>query len=77
MKIKILGTGCPNCQKLENNVRQAITELKIEVEIEKISDISEIMTYNVMSMPVLIIDEEIVFSGLIPEIEEIKKILES
>lgn len=77
MKIKILGTGCPNCQKLENNLKQAIAELKIEAEIEKISDISEIMAYNIMNMPVLIIDEEIVFSGLIPEIEEIKKILES
>jgi small redox-active disulfide protein 2 len=72
MNIKILGPGCPNCQKLETNVKQAVEELKIEAEIEKISDIGEIMSYNVMSMPVLLVDEKIVFSGSVPAVEDIK-----
>lgn len=75
MNIKILGPGCPNCQKLEINVRQAVKELKIEAKIEKISDIGEIMSYNVMNMPVLIVDEKIIFSGSVPGVGEVKNSL--
>ena len=75
VNIKILGPGCSNCQKLEINVRQAVKELKIEAKIEKISDIGEIMSYNVMNMPVLIVDEKIIFSGSVPRVEEIKNSL--
>jgi small redox-active disulfide protein 2 len=72
MNIKILGPGCPNCQKLKTNVKQAVAELKVEAKIEKISDIGEIMSYNVMNMPVLVVDEKIVFSGSVPAVEDIK-----
>jgi small redox-active disulfide protein 2 len=75
VNIKILGPGCPNCQKLEASAKQAVQELKIEAKIEKISDIAEIMSYNVMNMPVLVIDEKIVFSGSVPGVEEIKNSL--
>ncbi len=75
VNIKILGPGCPNCQKLETNVKQAVEELKIDAKIEKISDIGEIMSYNVMNMPVLLVDEKIVFSGSVPAVEEIKNSL--
>jgi small redox-active disulfide protein 2 len=75
VNIKILGTGCPNCQKLEANTKQALEELKLEANVKKITDIQEIMKYNVMSMPVLVVDEKVEVSGRIPDASEIKTIL--
>jgi len=75
MKIKILGTGCPNCQKLEANTRQALEELKMEAEIEKITEIQDIMSYGVMGTPALVVDEKVEVYGRIPNVEEIKTIL--
>jgi small redox-active disulfide protein 2 len=72
MNIKILGTGCPNCKKLEANTRQVLEELKIEANVEKITDIAEIMNYGVMSLPALVIDGEVKLSGRIPDEEELK-----
>lgn len=74
MIIKILGTGCPNCKKLEVNVRQVLEDLKLEVQVEKITDIEKIMHYGVMSLPALVIDEKVKFSGRIPNAEELKKL---
>ena len=59
MKIKILGSGCPNCKKLEKNTREAVNELGIEAEIEKVTEIQEIMSYGVMSTPALVVYGEI------------------
>lgn len=73
MNIKILGTGCPNCQKLEANTKKALEELKMEASVEKITDIGKIMEYNVMSMPVLVVDEKVVFAGSVPDAEQIKE----
>jgi small redox-active disulfide protein 2 len=75
MEIKILGTGCPNCQKLEANTKQALEELKLEAKIKKITAIEEIMQYNVMSMPAIIADEKVLSYGIVPSVEEIKKLL--
>ncbi|MCX6761894.1 MAG: thioredoxin family protein [Candidatus Moranbacteria bacterium] len=72
MNIKILGTGCPNCKKLEASIKQALEELKIEAKMEKITDIAEIMSYGVMSLPALVIDGEVKLSGRIPDEEEFK-----
>ncbi|MEI6587529.1 MAG: thioredoxin family protein [Candidatus Moraniibacteriota bacterium] len=74
MNIKLLGTGCPNCQKLEENVKKAIAELKMEASVEKITDIEEIVSYGAMSMPTLVIGEKIMTSGRIPDVEELKAI---
>jgi len=74
MNIKILGTGCPNCKKLEANAKQALEELKIEAEVEKITDIAEIMRYGVMSLPALVIDGEVKLSGRIPDEEELRNL---
>jgi small redox-active disulfide protein 2 len=73
MEIKILGTGCPKCKKLEANIRQAVEENKIKVKITKISDISKIMEYGLTSMPAVIIDDEVKCYGRLPEVSEIKK----
>ena len=75
MNIKILGTGCPNCQKLETNTKKALEELKIKAEMEKVTDISEIVSYGVMGTPALVVNNEIKVSGRIPGITEIKTIL--
>ncbi|MEF3692468.1 MAG: thioredoxin family protein [Candidatus Moraniibacteriota bacterium] len=76
MIIKILGTGCPNCQRLESNVREVLAELKIDVEVKKITDIVEIMNYGIMSVPALVIDEEVKIYGRVPEVQEIRDLVE-
>ncbi len=75
MKIKILGTGCPNCLRLETNTKKALEELKIKANVEKVTDLGEIMSYGVMSTPALVINKKIVSSGRILNSEEIKKFL--
>ena len=75
MKIKILGSGCPNCKVLEANAKKAIEEMKIKADIEKVTDITKIMEYGVMSTPALVVDENVVSSGRVLSSEEIKKLL--
>ena len=75
MNIKILGTGCPNCQKLEANTKQALEDLKKKAEIEKITEIQDIMSYGVMGTPALVVDGEVKTYGRIPNIKEIKELL--
>ncbi len=76
MIIKILGSGCPNCQALENNAKKAVEELDLgDVKIKHIYDIAKITEYGVMSTPAIVIDEQVKASGRIPDVEEIKKML--
>jgi len=75
MKIKVLGSGCPNCKILEANTKKALEELKIKAKVEKITDIGEIMSYGVMSTPALVIDKKVVSYGRVLNSEEIKKFL--
>ncbi|NPC94483.1 thioredoxin family protein [Bacillus sp. WMMC1349] len=63
MNIKILGTGCRNCQTLEQNVRKALDQSGKEAEIEKVTDIQEIISYGVMSTPGIVIDGEVKSTG--------------
>ena len=73
MKIQVLGSGCPSCKKLEENVKHAVEESKKEVEIVKVTDITKFMDYGVMQTPALVIDGKVKCSGKIPDKEEIKK----
>ena len=75
MKIKILGSGCPNCKVLEANTKKALEELKIKANVEKITDITKIMEYGVMSMPALVVDEKVVSYGKVLSVEEVKKLV--
>lgn len=75
MIIKILGTGCPNCVRLENTTKQAIKELDLNIEVEKITDIEKIMSYGIMSTPALVLNEKVLCSGRIPDTEEIKNLI--
>ena len=75
--INILGTGCPNCIKLENNTKEAIKELNLEAVVDKITDIEAIMGYGAMGMPALVVDNKIFCSGRVPNTEEIKTLLKN
>jgi len=73
MKIEILGMGCPNCKKLEENARKAVSEAGVGAKVAKVTDIDKIMEYGVMSSPALVIDGKVKASGRIPSVEEIKE----
>ena len=75
MIIKILGTGCPNCVRLESVTKQAVKELNLNIEIEKITDIEKIMSYGIMSTPALVFNEKVLCSGRIPDIEETRNLI--
>ena len=75
MNIKILGTGCPKCKALEKATRDAVAELGVDANIEKVEDIVKIMGYGVMTTPALVIDEKIVLSGRVATIPEIKTLI--
>lgn len=62
MEIKILGTGCPNCIKLENNTKIALQKMWIEAKVEKVTDIIDILSYNLMSTPWLVINWKVVWT---------------
>lgn len=71
LTIKILGSGCPNCQKLAYLAERATTHLNLEAQIVKVTDHNDIMAYNVLSTPGLVINEKLVSSGRIPGEAEI------
>lgn len=73
--IKILGTGCPKCKTLFNNVNEAVQNKGIEAQIEKVEDIQDIMKYNVLSTPVLVINEKVVLKGTASNASEIEGLL--
>ncbi|MFH1502846.1 MAG: thioredoxin family protein [Candidatus Eisenbacteria bacterium] len=75
MKIQILGTGCPKCKQLEANARAALEEMGLECEVEKISDINEIMTFGIMMTPGLAVDGEVKAAGELLSVDEIKSLL--
>ncbi len=75
MEIKILGTGCPKCDKLENETRLAAEEMGLDFTIEKISQVKDIMAYGVMITPALVVDGEVKAVGKVPARDEIKGLL--
>jgi small redox-active disulfide protein 2 len=72
MKIEILGMGCSNCNKLYQNVLEAVKQIGKEVEVAKVEDIKKIISYGVLSMPALVIDGAVKTAGKIPKTDEIK-----
>jgi small redox-active disulfide protein 2 len=75
MNIKILGSGCPSCKKLENNVLLALAAINKKAEVEKVTDIKDIMSYQVMATPALVLDGKVMFSGRVPSVELLKDML--
>jgi small redox-active disulfide protein 2 len=76
MDIKILGTGCKKCQKLETLTRNAITELELDADISKITDPGEIASWGVMATPALVVNDEVVIAGRIPTEHALTALLE-
>lgn len=77
LQIKILGTGCPNCNKLEQEIKKAAKNQGLEAEFEKVTDFQKIMDYDVLSTPGLVINEKVVSSGRIPSQSELISFLAS
>ena len=75
MIIKILGSGCANCQRLEANAKDALATLGLEATIEKVTDFGDIASYGVMKTPGLVVDEQVLVSGRVPEAKEIATLL--
>ena len=71
LQIKILGPGCPNCNKVEENTRRAVSNMGIKAEFEKISDYREIQKFRILGTPGLVINDKVVCAGRIPEETEI------
>ncbi len=75
MKISILGPGCHNCVTLERLTREAVAELSLTADIEKVTDYAEIAAFGIMSTPGLVVDGEVVMSGRVPSGSEVKELL--
>jgi len=75
LKIQVLGSGCANCQKLEALVRQAVAGLGVEAEVEKVTDMREIMARGVMATPGLAVNDRLVSTGRVPPVSEVMTLI--
>ena len=75
MIIEVLGTGCAKCKALEKAVREVVEQNGIDAGIRKVEDIVEIMKFNVMTTPALVVDGKIVVKGRVPSNQELKELL--
>jgi len=74
-EIKVLGPGCPKCKTTYSNVLEALKQSNIEANVVKVEDIEEMMKYNVLTTPVLMIDEQIKIKGRVAQVSEIIELL--
>jgi len=75
MTIKVLGKGCTNCKRLFAATEEAVKELQVKAEIQKVEDFQDIMSYGIMSTPALVIDEKVKVYGRVPGKDEIVKLI--
>jgi len=75
MKIEVLGTGCAKCKRLEENVRKALKDAKVQAEVVKVEDLQVIIDRGIMFTPALIIDGDEKAVGRVPSVDEIKKMI--
>ena len=69
--IKVLGSGCANCKRVEQIARKVLTEMSLEAEVIKVTDYNDIVAYNILSTPGLVVNEQVVCSGRIPTPAEV------
>ncbi len=77
LSIKVLGPGCAKCVRLQENVQQAVNEMNIDAQIEKITELDKIISYGIMATPGLVINEKVVAYGNLLNVNECKKLIES
>jgi small redox-active disulfide protein 2 len=75
MKIEVLGSGCPTCKKLFELTKQAVQEMDLQTEVEYSNDIQKMLKSGAMSSPVLMLDNEVISAGQVPNLEEIKNLI--
>lgn len=75
MIIKILGTGCPNCKKLEANTKEALNQLGLNLPVVKVTNMEDIMSYDIMSLPGLVLDQKLVSAGKVLSTQAVIEIL--
>lgn len=75
MNIKVLGTGCPKCGTTYKNVLEALKRNNMEANVEKVEDIEELLKYNILSTPALMINEEVKIKGRVAQVNEIEELL--
>ena len=75
MEIKVLGSGCTNCQNLEKAAREAVASLGVDAMIEHVTDPAEIAAYGVMRTPALVVDDDVVMSGRVPTTQTVRELL--
>ena len=73
--IKVLGSGCPNCQRLTRLTEQALDSLGVDASVEHVTDYAEIAAYGVMSTPALVVDDRVVMAGRIPALTALRQAL--
>jgi small redox-active disulfide protein 2 len=76
-EIKVLGPGCTKCKTLEKLTREVVEEHNLDASVTKIEDIVEIMSYNILATPALVINEKVVFKGGVPSKAQIQELIES
>jgi small redox-active disulfide protein 2 len=75
LKIQVLGSGCANCHKVEALTKQAVSQLRVEAQVEMVTDMKEIMRLGVMSTPGLVIDGKVVSTGRVPALSQITSLI--
>lgn len=75
MHIKVLGPGCKNCHTVERNTRTALERLGWDAEVELVTDYADIAGYGIMKTPGLVVDEQVVSAGMVPDADAIEKLL--
>ncbi len=75
MKIEVLGPGCPKCMSMEQNVKKALSELAVQADVEKVTDIQKIIEKGILSTPALMIDGKVVLQGKNPTVAQLKNII--
>jgi len=76
MEIQVLGTGCAKCIDLERRTKEAVAKAGVKATVEHVYDVEKIIAMNIFSTPALVIDGKVVFSGRIPGVDELVKLIE-
>jgi small redox-active disulfide protein 2 len=77
LSIKVLGSGCANCHKVEELAKQAVAQLALEAQVEMVTDVKEIMRYGVMNTPGIVINEKVVSMGRVPALSQMTTMITS